>query len=160
MSTDVEHYAWHAKHLLEQAARGDYTAWSLSGAMEVVANHYRSNSRISEGQRDDLLSAAVRAQLGAITHLPCSYSRDQIAAGMQFLAYQIAVWAEPREMTARRRQHFLVDLDAWARMFRNDMHNISLVEQIEERAAQRREAEIEALRANVGGEPSQLILTI
>ncbi|WP_439406732.1 hypothetical protein ACNJX9_35505 [Bradyrhizobium sp. DASA03076] len=72
-----------ATHLVEQAVRGDYPAWALSSAMQVVANHYRASPRISESQREDLLLAVVRAQFAAIQHLSRSYSRDQIAAGMQ-----------------------------------------------------------------------------
>jgi hypothetical protein len=116
--------------------------------MEVVAGHYRSNhgGRISTAQRDELLSAVIRAQLGAIKHLPQSYSRGQIDAGMQSLAGQVMVWAESPERSSERRQHALADLDAYARMFRNDLHNISLREEIECRAWERRERHIQPLR--------------
>jgi hypothetical protein len=134
-------------HDLEQAARGDFTAWALSNAMETVDVRYRGKTtgRISAVQRDKLLSAVIRAQLGAIKHLPKSYSRDQIDAGMQALAGQVMVWAETRERSTQRRQHALADLDAYARMFRNDLHNISLREEIDRRAWQRRDAEIQKL---------------
>lgn len=65
---------------------------------------------------------------------------------MKALAVQITVWAEEPEATARRRKHFVIDVDAWARMFRNDLHNMALFEQIEERAAHRREMQINDLR--------------
>jgi hypothetical protein len=91
-------------HDLEQAARGDFTAWALSNAMETVALRYRSKKtgRISAVQRDKLLAVVIRAQLGAIKHLPKSYSRDQIDAGMQALAGQVMVWAETREKSTQR----------------------------------------------------------
>ena len=120
--------------------------------MEVVANRYRASPRISESQREDLLLAVVRAQFAAIQHLSRSYSRGQIAAEMQALANQISVWAEPRDVTAQRGRHFLIELDSWAHMFRNDLHNIRLLEQIEERTAQRRAEQIEALRLDVGAQ--------
>jgi hypothetical protein len=101
---------------------------------------------ISTAQRDELLSAVVRAQIAAIEQLPKSYSRDQIDAGMQALAGQVMIWAESHERSTQRTQHALADLKAYARMFRNDLHNICLSDEIKERAWQRREAEIQKLR--------------
>jgi hypothetical protein len=128
---------------LEQAARGDCTAWALSNAMSTISTHYRDRrtGSISAAQCDELLSAVIRAQLGAIKHLPETYRREQIEAGMQALAGQVMVWAETRERSTKRRQHALADLDAYARMFRNDLHNISMLEEIERRAWQRRDRE-------------------
>ncbi len=133
---------------LEQAARGEFTAWALSDAMASVDAHKQSVTigPISPVQRDKLLSAVIRAQLGAIKHLPKSYSRKQIDAGMQALAGQVMVWAETRERSAQRPQHVLADIDAYARMFRNDLHNISLREEIDRRAWQRRDRHIQQLR--------------
>jgi hypothetical protein len=125
---------------LDQAARGGHTAWSLSNAMESVDVHYRDTKTgpISTDQCDELLRAVVRAQLGAIKHLPESYRREQIDAGMQALAGQVMLWAETRERSVQRTRHARADLDAYARMFRNDLHNISLREEIEQRAWERR----------------------
>ena len=142
----LDYLVWDVQHSLEQAARGDHTAWALSNAMSSVAAHYRDNTGpISMAQRDKLLSSVIRAQLGAIKHLPKSYSREQIDAGMQALAGQVMVWAETRERSTQRTQHALADLDAYARMFRNDLHNISLREEIDRRDWQRRDAEIQKL---------------
>ena len=132
---------------LAHVARGNFPAYALSNAMESVANNYRKIERISTAQRDELLSAVIRAQLGAIKHLPESYSRDQIDAGMQALAGQVMVWAESLETSSLRRRHALVDLDAYARMFRNDLHNISLVQEIERRAWERRDSQIQEFLA-------------
>ena len=132
---------------LAHVARGNFPAYALSNAMESVANNYRKIERISTAQRDELLSAVIRAQLGAINHLPESYSRDQIDAGMQALAGQVMVWAESLETSSLRRRHALVDLDAYARMFRNDLHNISLVQEIERRAWERRDSQIQEFLA-------------
>jgi hypothetical protein len=133
---------------LEQAASGAHTAWALSNAMESVATHYRAGPTISAAQLDELLPAVIRAQLGAIKHLPASYSRDQIDAGMQALAGQVMVWAETGETSSLRRRHALADLDAYARMFRNDLHNISLVDEIDRRAWERREEHLRLLRCS------------
>jgi hypothetical protein len=140
---------------LEQAARGDSTAWALSNAMESLDAHCRDtkDGPISAAQRDELLSAVIRAQLGAIKHLPKAYRRKQIATGMQALAGQVMLWAESRERSAQRSQHALADIDAYARMFRNDLHNISLRDEIDRRAWARRDAEIQKLlRPNDGNE--------
>jgi hypothetical protein len=150
---DRDGHVGYVLHNLEQAARGGDTAWALSNAMESVAHHYRAKSeaakrrhcRISLAQRDELLAAVVRAQLSAIEHLPTSYRREQIDAGMQALAGQVMVWAETLERSTQRKQHALADLDAYARMFRNDLHNISLVQEIEQRAWDRRNARIQDL---------------
>jgi hypothetical protein len=132
---------------LQQAARGVHTAYALSNAAESIALHYRDgDGPISAAQRDELLTAVVRAQLGAIEFLPESYPRSQIDAGMQALAGQVLLWAETSENSTRRRQHARSDLDAYARMFRNDMHNISLREEIDRRAWERREKHIQPLR--------------
>jgi hypothetical protein len=137
---------------LEQAARGNFTAWALSNAMSAISTHYRDKTAgpISREQCDELLSAVIRAQLGAIKHLPETYRREQIEAGMQALAGQVMVWAETSERSSQRRQDALADLDAYARMFRNDLHNISMLEEIERRAWQRRDAEIQKLRPDDG----------
>jgi hypothetical protein len=137
---DRDDHVEYVLHNLEQAARGDDTAFALSNAMESVADHHRGKSeaakrlhcRISSAQRDELLSAVVRAQLAAIKHLPESYPREQINVGMQALASQVVVWA--CERSAQRAPHALADIDAYARMFRNDLHNIVLMREIEQRA--------------------------
>lgn len=133
---------------LEQAARGDHTAWSLSNALESVDNHYRDakTGPISTDQCDELLSAVIRAQLGAIKYLPDSYRREQIDAGIQALAGQVMLWAETHERSTRRTRHAFADLDAYARMFRNDMHTVALREEIDRRAWERREQHIQPLR--------------
>jgi hypothetical protein len=144
---DFDHRLWHVQHLLQQTAQRECTAWSLSSAMEIVADHYRAKGdRISTAQRDALLLMVVRAQLNALELLPTSYRHEQIEAGMQALAGQVMVWAETRERSSRRRQDALADLDAYARMFRNDLHNISLHEEIERRAWARRDRRIQQLR--------------
>ena len=136
-------------HDLEQAARGDHTAWALSNAMATVDAHHQNTKvgPISAVQRDKLLFSVIRAQLGAIEHLPKSYNRKQIDRGMQALAGQIMLWAETREESARRPPHVLADLRDYARMFRNDLHNISIREEIDRRAWERRERHIQPLRS-------------
>jgi len=144
---DRDGYVGYVLHHLEQAVSGEDVAWALSNAMESVANHYRAKfCEITAKQRDELLAGVIRAQLSAIENLPTSYRREQIDAGMQALAGQVMVWAETLERSTQRKQHALADLDAYARMFRNDLHNISLCQEIERRAWERREQHIRPLR--------------
>jgi len=140
-------------HDLEQAACGDFTAYELSNAMATIDARFRSKKTgpISTAQRDKLLSSVIRAQLGAIEHLPKSYNREQIDAGMQALAGQVMVWAEFHERSSQRTRHALSDLRAYARMFRNDLHNISLRQEIDRRAWERRNTRIQELLLPLAG---------
>jgi hypothetical protein len=60
---DLKYRLWHIQQLLQQATQCEFTALALSNAMEIVARHYRAatTDRISMAQRDELLSAVVRA---------------------------------------------------------------------------------------------------
>lgn len=141
---------------LEQAARGDQIAWSLSNAMASVDAHYQDRrSIISSDQRVQLLSAIIRAHAIATIHLPKSYNRNQINAGMEALATQVMLWAETSDRTARRHAHFMSDTRARARMLRNDLHNMSLLDEIKLRSKERysrREKIIHGLLEKIGGE--------
>lgn len=141
---------------LERAAQGDQIAWSLSNAMASVDAHYQ-NPRcvISPDQRVQLISAIIRAHAIATVHLPKSYNRNQINAGMEALATQVMIWAETPDRTARRHAHFLSDTRARARMLRNDLHNMSLLDEIKLRSKERysrRAKIIQGLLAKAGGE--------
>jgi hypothetical protein len=144
---DLDYRVHRVRCDLEQAARGVDTAYALSNAAESIAAHYRDPKpgQISTEQCDELLTAVARAHLGALQHLPESYPREQIDAGLQALAGQVMLWAETRERSTQRTRHALSDLDAYARMFRNDMHNVSLRDEIDRRAWERRDTEIQKL---------------
>lgn len=123
---------------LEQAARGDHIAWALSNAMASVEAHYQNRQvKLSADQRVQLMSAVIRAHATATAHLPKSYNRNQINVGMEALATQVLLWAEATDRTARRHAHLLSDARAHARMFRNDLHNMSLSDEIETRSKER-----------------------
>jgi hypothetical protein len=92
-------------------------------------------------------SHAAHRGLGRENLLPEVIRLQQIDAGMQALAGQVMLWAETRERSAQRTGHALADLDAYARMFRNDLHNISLREEIDRRVWERREQHIQPLRS-------------
>jgi hypothetical protein len=128
--------------LLDAAARGENVATALFEA--VVAIQRGREDRATAGtigleQRGTVLRALVRAHAGATKHLPCRYARLALNAGASALAYQIHMWAESLERTSRRNQDSVLDFHADARIFQNELQNISLSEQKAERAQKSRE---------------------
>ena len=117
--------------------------------MESVDAHCRRVvlPSISAAQRDELLAMIVRAQIAVVEQRPRWCTADLIDGGMQALAGQVILWAETLERTAQRCSHAVSDIHAFARMHRNDLHNISLRQEVEHRAWQRRHAKIQELLA-------------
>jgi len=125
--------------LLDAAARGENTATALFDA--VVAIQRGREDRVTDGpinleQRGMLLTASVRAQMGAATHLP-DYDRASLNAGMWAIAYQITMWAESLDTTSRRKPDDVLDFHDSARIFQNELENIVLREKNAERALSR-----------------------
>jgi hypothetical protein len=126
--------------LLNQAARGEHLAWALSRAMASIMSRYgrRNDSRPSHRQLDRLLAAIASAHLTADRALPPLCRRSKVFAGMEALAGIVAYWAAEDEQRAAWPRDTYSDMCAYARIFRNELHNISLTEEIEERAEKRR----------------------
>jgi hypothetical protein len=117
--------------LLDAAARGENIATAMLEA--VVAIQRGRQDRVTAGpidleQRGRLLTAAVRAQAGATKHLPSDYDRVSLDAGMGAIAYQITMWAESLEKTSRRMPDDVLDFHEGARIFQNELENITLRE--------------------------------
>lgn len=122
--------------LLEQAGRGQHTAWALSEALASLAK--RRLPLISPAQAIELKQAALRAELAALRLLPAIYSRDGIRTGMWAVGLQIARWAGDNAALKRLPPGVDRDIDLYARIFRNDLHNMSIAEELHERQARRR----------------------
>jgi hypothetical protein len=133
--------------LLNQAARGEHLAWALSSVMSSIMTRYgrRNSPRPSHRQRDRLLAAITSAYLTADRTLPPLCRRSKIFAGMEALAGIVAYWAAEDEQRAASSRDTYNDMYAYARIFRNDLHNLSLAEEIEERAEKRRSGVISGL---------------
>jgi hypothetical protein len=133
--------------LLNQAARGEHLAWALSSAMASIMSRYRRRNGLSPShrQRDRLLAAITAAYLTADRLLPPLCRRSRIFAGMEALAGIVAYWAAEDEQRAAWPRDTYSDMCAYARIFRNELHNISLTEEIEERAEKRRSGVISGL---------------
>lgn len=126
--------------LLEQAARGQHTAWALSEAMaSIMARHARrADLRPSHRQQDRLLAAINSVYLTAGRILPPLCRPSLIHTGMGALADIVAYCAADDEQRAAWNPDAYRDTFAYARIFRNMLHNISLAEEIEDRRAKRR----------------------
>lgn len=96
-----------------------------------------SRLRLSERGRAELHMAIFSAAETACRHLPETYSRVQVRRGFRAFAELADLWAGV-PLTADRS----ADAHATARMFRNDCHNMSLAEEIAQRAHRRREGVI------------------
>jgi hypothetical protein len=141
---DIEHIIC----LLNQAARREHLAWALSGAMHSVMLRYgrRNSPRPSDQQRARLLEAIGSAYLTADRTLPPLCRRSKIFVGMEALAGIIVYWASDDEQRVAWPRDAYLDMCAYARIFRNELHNISLAEEIEDRAEKRRTKTIAALQ--------------
>ena len=117
--------------LLDSAARGENVATAMFEA--VVAIQRGRQDRATAGpidleQRGRLLTASVRAQTGAATHLPADYDRASLNIGMWAIAYQITMWAESLDKTSLRNPDDVLDFHEGARIFQNELENIVLRE--------------------------------
>ena len=133
--------------LLNQAARGEHLAWALSSAMSSIMSRCarRSALKPSDRQLERLLAAITSAYLTADRTLPPLCRRSKIFAGMEALAGIVAYWAADDEQRAAWPWDLYIDMCAYARILRNEFHNISLAEEIAERAEKRRSSVIASL---------------
>jgi len=141
--------------LLELAGRGDFSSEALVNAMIYIEKRCRDTNRkpLSKKYRDRMLAAIVSVEQAAIDSLPDFYDRACIVSGFNALANQIALCAEPSSRTAKRSQDHVKDVFAYARIFRNNIHNITISNQICARAVrahERRETQIVQLRRMAG----------
>jgi hypothetical protein len=117
--------------LLNAAARGENIATAMFEA--VVTIQRGRQDRVTTGpidleQRGRLLTASVRAQTAAATHLPSDYNRASLNTGMWAIAYQITMWAESLGKTSRRHPSDVLDFSDSAHIFQNELENIILRE--------------------------------
>src|SRR6185503_12623694 len=98
----------------------------------------RGRSRLSVSQPERLVQAIAGACLTAMEKLPPLCRRFTILAGMAALAGIIIPWAPDDAQRAGWPRDAYIDMHAHARILRNGLHNISLAEEIAERAHRRR----------------------
>lgn len=135
--------------ILAQAARGQEVAWSLSTAMASIMCPRSRKFPIDEDQADSLRTALLWAHVAATEHLPIDYARSKINAGFSALSTIITEWADVDGDMKYDRTDLRCDAFAYARIFRNDLHNFSLTEEIAQRAKERHTAARQATYASL-----------
>ena len=119
---------WLAHNYLMQAGRAvgaDDVAFGLSHALFCIMCR-RAGHLISQQEFDCLLNALDLAAENAHRELPRGYSREQLRLGITALAEMIFRWHRSDQSTSAVPRDHLLDVGAYARMLRNDMHNICL----------------------------------
>ena len=119
-------------YLLRQAAAGIDVAYYLSLAMAHIDQqcHRSDGAPLAERHRGIILTLISRVHACALKTLPTSYPRSQIAAGLDALKKQVALWCETHDQGANPPTGYTANIRAVARMFRNDLHNISLADEL------------------------------
>lgn len=130
----------------DRISHGVEVAWNTSGALHRldIETAKRDAPRISEQQRDRLIKGLVLAHGPIVDLFHTSTERFLATRGVDAAAGLIITWAESSEQRAARHPHVRIDLQASARWLRNACHNLCLLGEIEDRARQRRHAEIVA----------------
>ena len=125
---------------LDRIASGDSVAWHLSTALESLQSAVsgRDAPRISKVQRDRLLKALVWARGPIVALFDSPNERALAEMGVDATAGLVCIWAESDQQRASRHRHVQADLHTYARILRNAAHNLSLLNQVRERADQRR----------------------
>jgi hypothetical protein len=120
--------------LLEQAGRGQNTAWALSNPMSRFRN-VREASELTLGQRDKMLRAAALAHAAILDEVPIAWW-EHVTVGMAAFAALIVYRAEDdtRRLT---RTPYLLDMYGHARILENLCWNMSIAYEIADRAYQR-----------------------
>jgi len=119
-----------------EQVRVDNVAWALSGALHSldIRCFKKDVQPLGAEARIRVLTALERAYRVAWRHLPREYPRERLVAGMRGSAALVGHWSCRRKLT---RMDYVHDARALARCLRNDCHNMSLIDEIDERAVQR-----------------------
>lgn len=120
-------------------ADGDMVAYRASNvfcSLQSVVK--RDGVRITGSQRDRLLTAFARARYQVLSLFPLSSEIELASTGYDAIAGLIIWWSESSVKRAQRPCHLFTDLHAYVRWLRNACHNIALLEQVQERAYNRR----------------------
>ncbi|SEH79412.1 hypothetical protein SAMN05216228_100858 [Rhizobium tibeticum] len=124
---------------LGHVARGDDVAWNAShAALFLQTGISRRAPRITEGQRDRLLEALILARPAILALFPSPGERELASRGVDAMAGLIFYWNEDDAQRSARHKHVYLDMRAYARRLRNACHNHCLLNEIRERAVERR----------------------
>ncbi|RUT34535.1 hypothetical protein EMQ25_00805 [Arsenicitalea aurantiaca] len=131
---------------LARASGGDEVAYRVSGALHLLDGSQRL--RTTRLQSDQMLRALLSATPAILALFPESTVQRWAVKGIEAAAAQICSLSEAPARRAARPATSAADIRDHARWLRNACHNLALIEQIEERAAQRQsDAIVELKRA-------------
>lgn len=126
----------------EQAARGEFVAWSLERAL-TLPRSVPPDIAVDEEQRDELLIAIARARVSAEQSFDVSYDRTKIGAGMDAAAARVALLAESAAQRAAREAlcaGYEADVCDLVSLFRLDLSGMIISDRFMERAQRREDA--------------------
>ena len=101
--------------------------FALDHALLTLAKIDR-RERLSEHRCDRLIGAIIRARAAARIRLPPAYSRRRLDDGLVAAVGIVLDWTDCERRRSRRRPDFYMDLAGYARILRNDMHNMCIAE--------------------------------
>lgn len=113
----------------EQAASGEHAAWAMSGAICRLQNADR-RLPITPRQRDSLLRALFSAYRRVVKLFDATVGRAPAAHGFDAVAGLIILWSETAEERAARPKISRKVVDSYARILRNECHNLSLLDEL------------------------------
>jgi hypothetical protein len=136
------------ENFFHHVAIGHDPAWHFSTILQTVerAALSKTSNQLGEVARDRLLEQLGRALETAWTTLPSHYHRAQLVAGVHATWQAILHWAQPDAQRSAR-GGYVHDIADVMRIFRNQMHNLCLLDQIAERAKKRRDRREEIFKS-------------
>ena len=120
----------------DRAAAGDSVAFHGSDALSRLER--LKDFKISTAQRDRLLRALLNAGSRIIRLFQSPEQLAQAVEGIEAASTMIIISAEPAGAREALSSHIRFGLQACARILRNNLHNLSLAEEMAEREAESR----------------------
>lgn len=125
---------------LRHIADGDMVAYRASHLLCTLQDALqRDREPLSGRQRDRLLIAFAKARSQVLDLFVSRTDAVLASAGYDAIAGLLIWWSESKLDHAQRPRRLLTDLHAYVRWLRNSCHNHALMEQVEERAHDRRQ---------------------
>ena len=133
---------------LRHAAAGADVAYHASNAIYALQIEFRKPAvlRPSLPQRDEILQALGAARPHIVSLFTTSADSALVLKGLDGVAGLVQLWTAPDAERAATRRHARADMDAYARWLRNACHNLSLLDEIAERAESRRRVAVGDLK--------------
>lgn len=146
--------AFYIGHQFAHAAKEDLTAYRVSNAIYSLQLEFqwRPSKRLPlpARDRDWLLEEVAAATPATVRLFDIKRDADRASRGMQAVAGLIILWGQTEEEASLRHPHVYPDMKDHARWLRNACHNVSILDEIEDRASQRIQRSLAKLKTSVG----------